>query len=217
MEFEFIGLVIWKSGSITWDNYIKGVAHLSNFRNDFLVIGGVHFFIVSSFLDITSIGIAILMCTIFDDLVGNLGVHFHAVLAVGVNHKYTALVPWQCPIMIEAEVWMNEKAPIPHSIVLITALVTFDVEDPIFRTGQLMNGCNLLNFFQSQTFQSNGEVLAGSFGVPFFAMSPPFVTFAMSTFSWVSQRVFAGRPRLPLVFCGFSSSSSTTSSSKLTN
>jgi hypothetical protein len=81
MEFEFIGLVIWKSGSITWDNYIKGVAHLSNFRNDFWINGGC------SFLHwITSSGIAILMCTIFDDLVGNLGVHFHAVLAVGVNH-----------------------------------------------------------------------------------------------------------------------------------
>jgi hypothetical protein len=62
-----------------------------------------------------------------------------------------------------------------------------------------------LKNLESQTFQSNGVLFIGAFGVPLFS-------FARSTFSWLSQRVFAGRPRLPLVFAGFSSSSSTTSS-----
>jgi hypothetical protein len=39
--------------------------------------------------------------------------------------------------VIEAEVWMDKKAPIAHAVILITALVTFDVEDPIFWTRQL--------------------------------------------------------------------------------
>ena len=88
----------------------------------------------SSFLDIASITISILVCSILHDLVGDLSVNLDAFVAIRVHHQHTTFTGRQCPIMVETEVWMNKKTAISHFIVLIATLVALDVENTIFWT-----------------------------------------------------------------------------------